>query len=71
MAIMTEQQARELLTKVLSFSKAEEAQANLSGSNEGNIPIPSFLNKLAEFLMDIPKLAHDPKRIRNASGSLL
>ena len=37
MAIMTEQQAKELLTRVLSFSKADEAQANLNGSNEGNI----------------------------------
>jgi predicted Zn-dependent protease len=37
MAIMTEQQAKDLLTKVLSFSKADECQCNLSGSIQGNI----------------------------------
>ncbi|MEJ2534963.1 MAG: metallopeptidase TldD-related protein [Gammaproteobacteria bacterium] len=37
MAIMTEQQARELLTRVLSFSRADECQCQLTGSNEGNI----------------------------------
>lgn len=37
MAIMNEQQAKELLTKVLSFSKADECQCNLTGSNQGNI----------------------------------
>ena len=37
MAIMNEQQAKDLLTKVLSFSKADECQCNLSGSVAGNI----------------------------------
>lgn len=37
MAIMTEQQAKELLTRVLSFSKADECECNLDGSNQGNI----------------------------------
>ena len=37
MAIMTEQQARDLLTRVLSFSRADECQCQLTGSNEGNI----------------------------------
>jgi predicted Zn-dependent protease len=37
MAIMTEQQAKDLLTKVLKYSKADECQCNLSGSIEGNI----------------------------------
>ena len=37
MAIMNKQQAKELLTKVLSFSKADECQCNLTGSNQGNI----------------------------------
>jgi predicted Zn-dependent protease len=37
MAIMTEQQARELLTRVLAFSKADECECNLDGSVAGNI----------------------------------
>ena len=37
MAIMTEQQARDLLNRVLSFSRADECQCQLTGSNEGNI----------------------------------
>lgn len=37
MAIYTEQQAKALLTKVISLSKADECECNLDGSNEGNI----------------------------------
>jgi len=37
MAIFTEQQAKDLLTKVMSFSKADECECNLDGSNAGNI----------------------------------
>ncbi len=37
MAIYTEQQAKELLTKVISFSEADECECNLDGSVEGNI----------------------------------
>jgi len=37
MAIMTEQQAKELLARVLELSEADECECNLSGSNEGNI----------------------------------
>lgn len=37
MAILTEQQAKELLTKVISFSTADECECNLDGSNAGNI----------------------------------
>ena len=37
MAIFTETKAKELLSKVLSFSKADECQCNLDGSNTGNI----------------------------------
>jgi predicted Zn-dependent protease len=37
MAIYTEQQAKELLTKVISFSNADECECNLDGSNTGNI----------------------------------
>lgn len=37
MAIFTEQQAKELLQKVISFSTADECQCNLDGSNAGNI----------------------------------
>ena len=37
MAIMTEQQARELLARVLELSEADECECNLAGSNEGNI----------------------------------
>lgn len=37
MAIYTEQEARDLLTKVLSFSKADECECNLNGSIAGNI----------------------------------
>ena len=37
MAIMTKQQAKELLTRVLELSEADECECNLTGSNEGNI----------------------------------
>lgn len=37
MAIMTEQQSKELLTRVLELSEADECECNLAGSNEGNI----------------------------------
>ena len=37
MAILTEQHAKELLTKVLSYSKADECECNLDGSLSGNI----------------------------------
>ena len=37
MAIFTEQKAKELLTKVISFSTADECECNLDGSNAGNI----------------------------------
>lgn len=37
MAIYTEQEARALLEKVLSYSQADECECNLDGSNSGNI----------------------------------
>ncbi len=37
MAIISEKEAKELLVKVLSFSKADECECNLSGSLEGNV----------------------------------
>lgn len=37
MAIFTQQQAKDLLTKVISFSTADECECNLDGSNAGNI----------------------------------
>jgi predicted Zn-dependent protease len=37
MAILTETKAKELLTKVLALSKADECECNLNGSNAGNI----------------------------------
>ena len=37
MAIMTEKQAKELLTRVLELSEADECECNLAGSNQGNI----------------------------------
>ena len=37
MAIFTEQKAKELLTKVIGLSKADECMCNLDGSNAGNI----------------------------------
>ena len=37
MAILTKEQAKALLTKVLSYSKAEQCEVNLSGSDGGNI----------------------------------
>jgi predicted Zn-dependent protease len=37
MAIFTEQKAKELLTKVISFSTADECECNLDGSIAGNI----------------------------------
>lgn len=37
MAIMTEQEAKDLLTRALSFSQADECECNLGGSNQGNI----------------------------------
>ena len=37
MAIFTEQKAKELLTKVISLSTADECECNLDGSNAGNI----------------------------------
>ena len=35
--MLTEQQAKTLLTKVLAFSKADECEVNLSGSESGNV----------------------------------
>ena len=37
MAILTKDEAQALLKKVLSYSKADECEVNLSGSNNGNI----------------------------------
>ena len=37
MAIFTETKAKELLTKVIALSKADECECNLDGSNAGNI----------------------------------
>ena len=37
MPILTKEQAKALLTKVLSYSKAEQCEINLSGSDSGNI----------------------------------
>ncbi len=37
MAILTEEQARALLTKALSYSKAEQCEVNLSGGDSSNI----------------------------------
>jgi predicted Zn-dependent protease len=37
MAIFTEQEAKELLTRVIAFSTADECECNLDGSNAGNI----------------------------------
>ncbi|MEJ5996106.1 TldD/PmbA family protein [Pedobacter sp. Du54] len=37
MAILTKEQAKALLTKALSFSKAEQCEINLGGSDSGNI----------------------------------
>ena len=37
MAIMTKQQAKELLARVLELSEADECECNLTGSNRGNI----------------------------------
>ncbi len=37
MAILTKEQAKALLTKALSYSKAEQCEINLSGSDSGNI----------------------------------
>ena len=37
MAIFTETKARELLSKVIALSKADECECNLDGSNAGNI----------------------------------
>jgi len=37
MAIFTEQKAKELMTKVIALSKADECECNLNGSNAGNI----------------------------------
>lgn len=37
MAIFTEQKAKELLNKVISYSTADECECNLDGSNAGNI----------------------------------
>jgi predicted Zn-dependent protease len=37
MAILTKEQAQEILKKVLSFSKADECEVNLSGNQGGNI----------------------------------
>lgn len=37
MAILTKEQAKALLTKVLSYSKAEQCEVNLNGSDGGNI----------------------------------
>lgn len=35
--ILTEAEAKALLTKVLSFSKADECEVNLSGEYRGNL----------------------------------
>ena len=37
MAIFTEQKAKELMTKVIALSKADECSCTMNGSNEGNI----------------------------------
>jgi len=37
MSILTKDQARVLLTKILSFSKADECEINISGSDGGNL----------------------------------
>src|SRR6476659_372969 len=37
MPILSEQEAKALLTKVLAFSKADECEVNLNGSDGGNI----------------------------------
>lgn len=37
MAIFTQQKARQLLTRVISYSTADECECNLDGSNAGNI----------------------------------
>lgn len=37
MAILTKEQAKALLTKAISYSKAEQCELNLSGSDSGNI----------------------------------
>lgn len=37
MSILTKEEAKRLLTKVLSYSKAEECEVNISGSDGGNI----------------------------------
>ncbi|NCI45217.1 TldD/PmbA family protein [Sediminibacterium soli] len=37
MAILTKEEAKALLAKVMAFSKAEECEARLSGSEQGNI----------------------------------
>ncbi|MFQ5631296.1 MAG: TldD/PmbA family protein [bacterium] len=37
MALKTEKECREILQKVLSFSKADECEANFNGSTQGNI----------------------------------
>ena len=37
MGILSEKHAKELLTKVISYSKADEIECTLEGSNEGNI----------------------------------
>jgi len=37
MPILTKEQAKALLTKVLSYSKAEQCEINLSGSDSGNV----------------------------------
>ena len=37
MAILTKEEARALLTKVLSFSKADECEVNLGGNDSGNV----------------------------------
>ena len=37
MPILTKQEAQTLLKKVLSYSKADECEVNLSGSDGGNI----------------------------------
>ena len=37
MAILTKDEARALMQKVLSYSKADECEVNLNGSDNGNI----------------------------------
>jgi predicted Zn-dependent protease len=37
MSLLTEQQAKELINKVISFSKADEISVNINGSRDGNI----------------------------------